>query len=133
MNKLIKKRALAPLNKGDRMKRNHKLKMYSIAIILSFWMLFSELVVAENITVTGLTVEEISVDIPGPNKLILVSPQQLSCNALGKVSRMLLTDIGENGKMAYATFLTALTTNKTIEVIHDGTVYCKILRVTVLK
>ena len=87
---------------------------------------------SESVTVQNLTVLDIAVDTTGNNKFIHVSPNQLQCFAVGS-SVMLLNDVGENAKMAYSAFLTALAAGMRVEVVHDGTSYCKILRVKIVK
>lgn len=83
-------------------------------------------------TIPDLTIEGIGVDAVGPNKFVRVSPPQTQCSAVGS-SVMLLNSAAENFAMVNATLLTALATGKKVEIGHDGTTYCSILRVWILK
>jgi len=86
----------------------------------------------ESVKVTNLTIESLAVDTVGSNKFVEVSPAQTGCFAVGQ-SRMLFNGVGENANAAYSTILMAFASGKRVEITHDGTTYCKIQNVKVLK
>jgi hypothetical protein len=87
---------------------------------------------AQSVTLTDLTIESVAADTTGVNKFVKVLPAHEECYAVG-LSTMLFNDTGENARLAFGAILTAFAAGTKIEVTHDGTGYCKILRVKILK
>ena len=111
-----------------------KISKIVVLLILIVMVLVPIQAIAGNVTLSNLKIVSIGADTVGPNRFVLVSPHQPQCYAVGS-SKMLFNNptTDPNTSIVYSTLLAAMMADKTIEVIHDGTTYCKILRVTIIK
>jgi hypothetical protein len=111
---------------------NANIKVFALAVFIL--VVIAAPTLAANTTISNLKVESLGADATGPNRFVLVSPSQTQCYAAGSSTMLFNTPSSEpNTSIIYSTLLAAMMADKSIEVIHDGTTYCKIVRVTILK
>ena len=103
------------------------------ALVVITLMSIATLASASTATITGLKVVRIAADASGSNRFVVVSPAQPQCYAVGDSTLLFNNPATDpNTAMIYASLLAAMMADKTIDVIHDGTSYCTIVRVTVV-